>query len=89
MKISLSTPTTMLRASYTISPPTLQRFNAAVPQGERSRVMEHYMQQALQDKKREFAAIADAYMTDPAFATYRSDEALWDTTVADGLDNLS
>jgi ABC-type transport system involved in Fe-S cluster assembly fused permease/ATPase subunit len=78
----------MLRASYSISAPTLQRFNAAVPQGERSRVMERYMQLALQEKEREFAAIADAYMTDPAFAMCRSDELMWDITIGDGLENL-
>lgn len=77
----------MLRASYTISAPTLQRFNAAVPQGERSRVMESYMKQALMDKEKEFTAIADAYLTDPAFAVCRADEALWDATVADGLES--
>jgi hypothetical protein len=88
MQVTPTMPTTMMRASYTISAPTLQRFNAAVPQGERSRVMERYMQQALLDKEREFAAIADAYMTDPAFALCRKDEVLWDATVADGLENI-
>ena len=33
-------PTTMLRASYTFNAATLQSFNAVIPQGERSRVME-------------------------------------------------
>lgn len=88
MQTPLDLPTAMLRASYTISAPTLQRFNAVVPQGERSRVMERYMQQALQDREKELGAIADAYMTDPAFALCRADEALWDVTVADGLENL-
>jgi hypothetical protein len=86
-KISIMSPV-MLRASYTISAPTLQRFNATIPQGERSRVMEQYMQKALQDRESELAAIADIYMTDPAFAQCREDEKLWDATVADGLDNL-
>lgn len=80
----------MLRASYTISAPTLQRFNAAVPAGERSRVMERYMLQALQEREqardKEMGSIVDAYMTDPAFAQCRADEALWDVTVADGLE---
>ena len=38
---------TTLRASYTFSAPVLQRFNAVVPHGERSRVMEELMKQAL------------------------------------------
>jgi hypothetical protein len=36
-----------LRASYTFSAPVLQRFNAGVPHGARSRVMEELMKQAL------------------------------------------
>jgi hypothetical protein len=88
METALATSTNMLRASYTISAPTLQRFNAAVPQGERSRVMERYMQQALLDREKELGALADAYMTDPAFAQCRADDAIWDVTVADGLENV-
>jgi hypothetical protein len=88
MQGTLTMPATMLRASYTISAPTLQRFNAAIPQGERSRVMERYMQQALIERETELTAIADAYMTDPAFAQCRDDEKSWDVTVADGLENL-
>jgi hypothetical protein len=36
-----------VRASFTIAAPILQRFNAVVPHGERSRVMEGLMKQAL------------------------------------------
>lgn len=39
--------TTMLRTSCTISAPTLQRFNAVTPAGERSRVVEQLLIQAL------------------------------------------
>lgn len=80
--------TTMHRASYTISAPTLKRFNAIVPPGERSRVMEQYMLQALAARELELSAIAESYMNDPAFAQCRADEALWDATVGDGLENL-
>jgi hypothetical protein len=34
----------------------------------------------------QFEAIADSYLTDPAFVTCREDETLWGTTIADGLD---
>ena len=80
-------PTT-LRASYSISAPTLQRFNAVVPPGERSRVIEAYMQQALVTKEQEFEAIAAAFMNDPANAEALADEKLWDVTIGDGLENI-
>ncbi len=79
---------TTLRASYTISAPILQRFNAVVPNGERSRVMEELMKQALAAREAELENLANTLMTDPAFAPCRDDEKLWDVTVSDGLDKL-
>ena len=78
----------MLRASYTISAPTLKRFNAVVPAGERSRMMERYMQQALLERESALEKLAETYMQDPAFAACRDEEALWDVTAGDGLDEL-
>ena len=78
---------TTLRASYTFSAPLLQRFNAVVPHGERSRVMEDLMTQALAAREAELERVAETFMTDPAFAECRDDEKLWDATVADGLDS--
>ena len=78
---------TTLRASYTFSASVLQRFNALVPHGERSRVMEDLMKQALCAREAELERVAEAFMTDPAFAQCRDDEMLWDVTVADGLDS--
>jgi len=80
---------TTLRASYTFSAPVLQRFNAVVPHGERSRVMEELMKQALAAREAELEGVAEAFMTDPAFAECRDDEKLWDATVADGLDSVN
>lgn len=80
---------TTLRASYTFSAPLLQRFNAVVPHGERSRVMEDLMKRALAAREAELERVAEAFMTDPAFAECRDDEKLWDATVADGLDSLN
>jgi hypothetical protein len=77
-----------LRASYTISAPILQRFNAVVPNGERSRVMEELMKQALAKREAELEGIAEAFMTDPAFAECSDDEKRWDVTAGDGLENL-
>ena len=79
---------TTLRASYSISAPILQRFNAVVPAGERSRVIEAYMQQALVTKEQELEAIAAAFMNDPANAEAISDEKLWDVTIGDGLEGI-
>ncbi len=76
---------TLLRTSYTISAPILQRFNAAVPAGERSRVMEQYMEQALFIQEKKLGEIADIYMTDATFQECRNDGALWDATIGDGL----
>jgi hypothetical protein len=81
-------PSTTLRASYTIAAPILQRFNAVVPHGERSRVMEGLMEQALAVREAELERIAEAYLTDPTFAQCRDDEKHWDATVGDGLENL-
>ena len=80
---------TTLRASYTFSASLLQRFNAVVPHGERSRVMEELMKQVLAAREAELERVADAFMTDPAFAACRDDEKRWDATVADGLDNAA
>lgn len=79
---------TMLRASYTISAPTLQRFNAVVPNGERSRLVERFMQQALKERESELESIAAAFMADPANAECIADEALWDVTMSDGLESI-
>jgi hypothetical protein len=78
-----------LRASYTFSAPILQRFNAVVPHGERSRVMEDLMKQALAAREAELERVAEAFMTDPAFAECRDDEQLWEATLADGMDSAS
>ena len=52
-------PRTLL-VFYSISAPTLRRFNAVVPPGEPSRVIEVYMQQALMKREQELEKIAAA-----------------------------
>ena len=81
-------PAATLRASFSIATPTLQRFNALIPPGERSRVVEQLMRQALLQRESDLQKVADQYMTDPAFAECRADEALWDATVNDGLEGV-
>ena len=78
----------MLRASYTISAPTLARFNAAIPLGERSRVVEQYMELALQAREAHLEKVAAAFMADPASAESLTDDTLWEATTADGLQGL-
>lgn len=77
---------TTLRASYSISAPLLQRFNAVVPPGERSRMIEACIEQALLAREQELEGIAAAFMNDPANAEAIADERLWDVTIGDGLD---
>jgi hypothetical protein len=77
-----------MRASYSFSAPTLLRFNAVVPQGERSRVLERYMQAAVLAREQELEAIAAAFMADPANAEAIADEKLWDITMGDGLESI-
>lgn len=80
---------TTLRASYSISAPLLQRFNAVVPPGERSRMIEACIEQALLAREKELEGIAAAFMSDPANAEAIADEKLWDITIGDGLDGTS
>ena len=77
---------TTLRASYSISARLLQRFNAVVPPGERSRMIEACIEQALLERENELEGIAAAFMSDPANAEAIADERLWDVTIGDGLD---
>jgi hypothetical protein len=77
-----------IRASYSISAPILQRFNAVVPLGERSRVIEAYMQKDLVTREQGLEAIAAAFMNDPANVEAIADEKLWDTTIGDGLEGI-
>ena len=44
------------------------------------------MKQALAAREAELERVAEAFMTDPAFAKCRQDAQLWDATVADGFD---
>ena len=76
------------RASYTIEPEILSRFNAVVPPGERSKVVETFMKQALERRERDAAAIAEEFMTHPDFAAARAECAiLAEAALDDGLDD--
>jgi len=77
--------TQMIRARYTISAPTRARFNAAIPSGERSRVVEQCMHLALQEREKRLEQIATAFMADSPSAACLVDDAAWDSAAADGL----
>jgi hypothetical protein len=51
--------------------------------------MEDLMKQALAAREAELERVAEAFMTDPAFAECRDDEQLWEATLADGMDSAS
>lgn len=76
-----------LRASYSIAPDVLRKFNELVPAGERSRVIESFMERALAERGKKLEALAHEFETHPDFAQARSDGEAFDLTVADGLDD--
>ena len=76
------------RASYTIEPEVLSRFNAIVPSGERSKIIETYMKKALERRELEAAVIAEEFMSSPDFAQARADSAIFaESTLTDGLED--
>jgi hypothetical protein len=75
-----------LRASYTIEPEVLLKFNEMVPAGERSQLVQRLMEKALAERQKQLEAIAAEFETHPDFAKARADGEDFDATVADGLD---
>ena len=76
---------TALRASYSISPDILTRFNELVPSSERSRTVQSLMESILKKKELQLEAAAKEFATHPDFAEARADSLLWDVTSMDGL----
>ena len=75
-----------LRASFTIAPEVLLKFNEMVPAGERSRLIQSLMQQALAERQKRLEAIAEDFDTHPDFRIARAATRPAFETVADGLD---
>jgi hypothetical protein len=84
--IALSKSMATLRASFTIASEVLLEFNEMVPAGERSKIIQSLMQQALAERQKRMEAIAEEFDTHPDFRIARGDAAAFETTVADGLD---
>lgn len=78
---------TMQRASYTIRPEILRRFNEVVPARERSRVVQSLMEGILDRRTEDLAAIAHDVETHPDFAQVRETASAFDTLIGDGLDS--
>jgi hypothetical protein len=76
---------TALRASYSIAPDVLLRFNALVPSSERSRTVQTLMEAIVAKREKALEAVAQEFATHPDFAQARADGLLWDTTLLDGL----
>ena len=76
---------TALRASYSISPDILTRFNELVPSSERSRTVQSLMESILEKRELQLEAAAKEFATHPDFAEARADSQLWDVTSMDGL----
>lgn len=74
-----------LRASYTIAPEVLNRFNELVPASERSRTVQSLMESILAKRQKDMEAVAIEFSTHPDFAEARADSLLWDATSLDGL----
>ena len=64
---------TALRASYTIEPEVLLKFNEMVPAGERSQVIQSLMQSVLAKREKRLEAIAKEFESHPDFAKARAD----------------
>ncbi len=74
-----------LRASYTIAPEVLNRFNELVPASERSRTVQSLMEGLLAKRQKDMEAVAIEFATHPDFAEARADALLWDATSLDSL----
>lgn len=78
-------PMPAARASYSIDPEVLQRFNELVPASKRSQTIEALMESVLNQKKSELEALALEFETHQDFAQARADIQLWDSVSSDGL----
>jgi hypothetical protein len=76
---------TALRASYSIAPDVLLRFNALVPSSERSRTVQSLMEAIVTKREKALEAVAQEFASHPDFAQARADGLLWDATLLDGL----
>lgn len=73
------------RASYSIDPEVLRRFNELVPASKRSQTVQALMESVLDRKRLELEALAQEFETHSDFAQARADTAVWHSVSSDGL----
>lgn len=73
-----------LRASYSIEPEALRKFNEMAPPGERSQVLRRFTEKAPAERDAQLEAIATEYETHPDFGEARSDGKAFEATSRDG-----
>lgn len=76
------------RVLYSIHPEVVERFNALFKGRERSRMVEKFMLQAINERAAEVVAAAKLIETDPAFAEYRDLSEWGDAQAVDTLANV-
>ena len=76
-----------MRASCSISPEVLLRFNEIVPASERCSTVQSLMKSILSRREQQLEAVAVEFESHLDFAVARADSALWDVTLLDGLAN--
>lgn len=75
-----------LRASYSIDPFVLRRFNESIPSRERSKVVQNLMEQALLARETMLEQLAEELESHPDFAAARETARSFETLIADGLE---
>lgn len=73
------------RASYSIAPEVLQRFNAISPSSQCSKTVPSLMESILERREKSLEEMALEFATHPDFAEAHADALLWDVTSLDGL----
>jgi hypothetical protein len=64
----------------------LGRFNALVPRGERSQVIERLMTQTIAEREACLAAVAHEFETHPDFAEARAVAEAFEATASNGIE---
>lgn len=77
-----------LRASYSIDPLILRRFNETIPHRERSKVVQNLMEQALSAREAALEKLAEELETHPDFAAVRETASAFKALAADGLEGM-
>ncbi len=77
-----------IRASYSINPFILRRFNETIPSRERSRVVQSLMEAALLERETALERLAEELETHPDFVAVRETTHAFEILAADGLEGI-